>query len=155
MKIKGKVVGLAVLLVGTAALAGCSPSPTEQKAAVTTTPTEQKLHLIEIIARPAGEPAGALTRPTHPTDAVEIAIRTSGTTKGADLAIKMIALADGGTVDTRKLRLNAGNSAAPKFQFEPSGMWPTGRYLFEATLDDKLAGSQELEIFPAEVALAQ
>ncbi|PTA72717.1 hypothetical protein C9412_04475 [Stenotrophomonas sp. Nf1] len=62
----------------------------------------------------------------------------------------MIALADGSTAGVRKLRLNAGNAAAPKLVFEPGEPWRVGRYLFEVSLNGKLAGSQELEIFPAE-----
>lgn len=152
MKLTGKVVGSVVVLVAAAAIAGCSPSPNEPKAAATATQAKQKFELIEIIARPAGEPTGAFTRPAHPADKLEIAIRTQGATKQADLAVKMIALADGTTVDTRTLRLNSGNSAAPKFTFEPSPQWLTGRYLFEVTVDGKLAGSQELEIFPSDIA---
>lgn len=152
MKLTGKMVGAAVVLIGAAAIAGCTPSPSQPKAAAAATEAVQKFELIEIIARPAGEPAGAFTRPAHPADKLEIAIRTQGATKQADLAVKMIALADGTTVDTRTLRLNAGNSAAPQLTFEPSPQWSTGRYLFEVTVDGKLAGSQELEIFPSDIA---
>lgn len=151
MKFARKAVGFAVLLAGVAALWGCSPSPTEPKLASADSQAQQ-LELIEVIARPAGEVTGAFTRPTHPADSVEIAMRTRGTTKGADLSIRMIALADGSTVGTQKVRLNAGNSAAPMLTFAPNPQWSTGRYLFEVMLDGKLAGSQELEIFPAEVA---
>lgn len=151
MKLTGKVVGSAVLFIGAVVLAGCGPAPSEPKGAAAATHADQELELVEIIARPAGEPAGAFARPTHPADKVEIAIRTKGTTKGTDLAVKMIALADGTAVDTRKVRLNAGNSAAPKLTFEPNPQWSTGRYLFEVTVDGKLAGSQELEIFPADI----
>lgn len=150
MKLTGKWIATSALIIGLAGLAGCSPSATEPKAASNDAPADQSLELIEIIARPAGESATGVARPAHPADAVELAIRTKGTTKGADLAVKMIALADGSTVATDKLRLNAGNAAAPRFQFEPRGTWPTGRYLFEVMLDGKLAGSQELEVFPAD-----
>jgi len=152
MEFSGKAMLLMAVLSGGAVLAGCSPTPTGKQAGATEAPTDKPLVLIEVVARPAGEPAGAFTRPTHPNDTVEIAIRTEGSTKGADLAVKMIALADGTTAATRTLRLNAGNAATPKLEFNPEGAWATGRYLFEVTLDGKLAGSQELEIFPAEPA---
>lgn len=152
MKLTGKVVGSVVALIATVIVVGCSPSSNAPKVATAATQAEQKFELIEIVARPTGEPAGAFTRPAHPADKVEIAIRTRGAAKDAELAIKMIALADGTTVDTRKVRLNAGNSGAPKLTFEPSPLWSTGRYLFEVTVDGKLAGSQELEIYPPDIA---
>lgn len=152
MKLSGKAVVLMAVLSGGSVLAGCTPTPTGKQAGATEAPTDKPLALIEVVARPAGEPAGAFARPTHPGDTVEIAMRTEGSTKGADLAVKMIALADGSTAGTRTLRLNAGNTATPKLEFKPDGAWATGRYLFEVTLDGKLAGSQELEIFPADPA---
>lgn len=152
MKHTGKAVVLMAVFTGIASLTGCTPTPTGKQAGATEAPTDKALTLVEVVARPAGEAAGAFTRPTLPADTVEIAIRTEGSTKGADLAVKMIALADGSTAGTQKVRLNAGNSANPKLQFKPEGAWATGRYLFEVTLDGKLAGSQELEIFPADPA---
>lgn len=151
MKFSGKAVVL-IAVLSVASMAGCSPTPTGKQTGATEASTNTPLALVEVVARPAGEPGGGGARPTHPSDTVEIAIRTEGSTKGADLAVKMIALADGSTAGTRTLRLNAGNAATPKLQFKPEGGWATGRYLFEVTLDGKLAGSQELEIFPTDPA---
>lgn len=64
----------------------------------------------------------------------------------------MIALAGGRTVRTDKVRLSAANAPVPSMYFEPSPEWTPGRYLFEVSLNGQLAGSQELEIFPEDVA---
>lgn len=105
---------------------------------------------MEVVARPVDQSPGNSMRPAHPGDAIELSLKSQGSTRGADLSVKMIALADGSTAGVRKLRLNAGNAAAPKLVFEPGEPWRVGRYLFEVSLNGKLAGSQELEIFPAE-----
>lgn len=150
MRITGKVVLACALCACVALLSACDGSAPGPQTAATAAPADKPLALIEIVARPAGEQLGTFARPAHPADPIELAIRTEGSTKAAELSAKMIALADGSTVGTQQLRLNAGNAAAPTLKFEPNETWATGRYLFEVSLDGKLAGSQELEIFPPE-----
>jgi hypothetical protein len=144
------VLGVA-LVAAACSLAACNAPQTPPQAGGTTAARAAPLEVIEIIARPAGETQGSFSRPTSPSDAIVIAMRTKGSTREADLSVKMIALADGSVVENRQLKLNAGNSAAPSFQFKPA---PAGRYLFEVSLDGKLAGSQELEVFPADMVTA-
>lgn len=148
MRITGNVVLAGALCACVALLSACDGSAPGPQTAATAAPADKPLALIEIVARPAGEQPGTFARPAHPADPIELAIRTEGSTRAAELSAKMIALADGSTVGTQQLRLNAGNAAAPTLKFEPNGGWAPGRYLFEVTLDGKLAGSQELEIFP-------
>lgn len=143
---------VSALIVGLLVLAGCSQTPPGQNFASGSKSTEEDLHIVEVVARPAGAQPDALARPSFPTDVVEIAIKTQGQTSGANLSVKMISLANGAAVGTRSLQLNASNAAAPSLRFEPAPEWAAGRYLFEVSLDGKLAGSQELEIFPAELA---
>jgi hypothetical protein len=152
MRITGNVVLASALCACVVLMSACDgPAPGPQ-AAATAAPADKPLALIEIVARPAGEQPGAFARPAHPVDVIELAIRTEGSTKAAELSAKMIALSDGSAVGTQQLRLNAGNAATPTLKFEPNGAWVTGRYLFEVSLDGKLAGSQELEIFPPDPA---
>lgn len=140
---------VAALCLGLA-LVGCSPSPTGSAPHPASAESGEELSLVEIVARPVDQSTNKVMRPAHPNDAIELALKSQGSTRGADLSVKMIALADGSTAGIRKLRLNAGNAAAPKLVFEPGEPWRIGRYLFEVSLNGKLAGSQELEIFPAE-----
>lgn len=139
-------------LAGMLALPACNPSPSGQDFAARPRAAQDKLQVIEVVARPVVESSAAAMRPAFPKDVVDIAIKTQGGTAGADLSVKMIALADGSTVGTRTVRLNPANAAAPNVQFEPAPAWAPGRYLFEVSLDGKLAGSQEMEVFPAELA---
>lgn len=141
---------IAVVLVTSLMLVACEGAPTGPQAAAPTARSAAELELVEVIARPFVDLGGAFVRPVYPTDTIEIAMRTQGATPGTDLSVAMISLADGSTVGKHTLRLNAGNSAAPVMWFEPADNWPTGRYLFEVSLDDTLVGSQELEVFPAE-----
>lgn len=131
-------------------LVGCNPSPADPSPRAASAATAEELSFIEVVARPVGQSPGNSMRPAHPGDTIELSLKSQGSTRGADLSVKMIALADGSTAGVRKLRLNAGNAAAPKLVFEPSESWQVGRYLFEVSLNGKLAGSQELEIFPVE-----
>jgi hypothetical protein len=151
MKFKGH--GTAMwLCVGMLAVAGCSQQAGEGWGAAGRQTQPAKLEINEVVVRPAGETTNAAMRPTRPNDVVEVAIKTKGATSSAELSVKMIALANGEAVGQQNVRLNASNAAAPIVRFTPSPQWETGRYLFEVSLDGKLAGSQELEIFPAEVA---
>lgn len=143
---------ITVLATNLLAVAGCGRSPSEQGFATTAKSLTQNLEIVEIVARQASSADAVPMRPTFPDDVIEIAIRTQGRTTGADLSVKMIALADGSAVGSRDVRLNATSAAAPRVQFAPSPAWKPGRYLFEVSLDGKLAGTQELEIFPAEMA---
>lgn len=142
---------VAVSVASVLTLTACGRSPTERSLASTQS-KEEKFEIVEIIARPANEEGLDEMRPTFPTDVIDIAIKTAGRTAGADLSVKMIALAEGGAMGQRDLRLNAASAAAPNVRFEPAPKWKPGRYLFEVSLDGKLAGSQELEVFPEEMA---
>lgn len=152
MKRRGRGVLTCIGLAGFLALAGCGQSASGQRFSVGSKSAEEKLQIIEIVARRVTDQPGADMRPAFPADTVEIAIKTGGKTSGADLSVKMISLADGLAVGTRTLQLNAANAGTPRVRFEPVPAWAPGRYLFEVSLDGKLVGSQELEIFPLELA---
>lgn len=143
-------VRMAAMLCLGLTLVGCGRSPADPVPPAASAATAEEFSFVEVVARPVGQSPGNATRPAHPDDAIELSLKSQGSTRGADLSVKMIALADGSTAGVRKLRLNAGNAAAPKLVFEPGEPWRVGRYLFEVSLNGKLAGSQELEIFPAE-----
>jgi len=133
-------------------VAGCGRNPAELEPADSQQSTKKKLEIIEVVARPVGGSGDLSLRPAFPGDVVEIAIKSRGHTAAADLSVKMISLAEGVAVATRDVRLNATSAATPSVRFEPSPEWKPGRYLFEISLDGKLAGTQEIEIFPVEMA---
>lgn len=152
MEFRGNAVPISAVLAVMLMLASCTQPPTGQDLAAKPQSAASKLEISEISARPAGETSGTAMRPAFPKDVVEIAIKTKGGTAGADLSVKMIALANGATVGVREVRLNPTNSASPSVRFEPTPVWAPGRYLFEVSLEGQLVGTQELEVFPADLA---
>ncbi|WP_024889983.1 hypothetical protein [Luteimonas huabeiensis] len=140
----------ALLSAGLLVLAtACRPASTDE--ATSSPQAAEPLRVAEIIAGPPG--AAASPRPATPTDPVEIVLRTAGhAAAGSALEVKLIALADGQTVGAETVRLEAGGSEEHIVRFEREAPWTPGRYLVEVTLDGNLAGHQELEIHPAELA---
>lgn len=110
----------------------------------------EPLSVREIVAGPAGE-VEAL-RPVVAGDSVEVRLRTTGIADGAELQVKLIALADGSLVGDETIGLDASSGYEHAIGFARDIPWEPGRYLIEATLDGELAGHQELEIQPDDIA---
>lgn len=139
-----------VMLVASLILVACKGVSAGSQVAAPAARSTAKLRLIQIVARASGGSGGSIFSPVYPTDTVEIAMHTQGESRGAEVSVAMISLADGSTVATRKLQLSAGGSETPVVRFEPTDSWSAGHYLFEVSLDGALAGSQELQVFPVD-----
>ncbi|MEQ4573444.1 MAG: hypothetical protein ABN502_00630 [Gammaproteobacteria bacterium] len=147
-----RISGVAMALcLGMVALVGCKPDASKDGKAETVPATQAKaLEVTEIQAGVADAAKDATMRPLYPKDDIEVTIRTAGKADGANLSVKLIALANGGVVGVQDVRLGASVASPQRVRFKPAPAWSTGRYLIEVTLDGKLAGHQELEIFPSE-----
>lgn len=137
------------------ALPACQPeTPAETPETSGARQQAESLAITEIIiAGPTPDPAAF--RPMTPDDPIQVTLRTTGRTEGADLLVKVFALANGTAVGNEAIRLDADSEPEQSIRFERETPWDPGRYLIEVTLDGKLAGHQELDIHPEAPAPAQ
>lgn len=99
--------------------------------------------------------SGDSPEPTNVDDPIVVIVRSTGRTQGADLEIKLFALANGAVAASRTLRLDGTSGAEQSVAFENAEPWEPGRYLVEVTLDGKLAGHRELDVVAGDPAAEQ
>lgn len=138
---------LAALLLLLPACQRNAPVQTTKAAAAK---SDKPLAVVDIQAGKSIALVTAASPPQTPnlmSDPIIVAIHTEGTTAGADLAVKLFSLDRGVIAGMQTNHLNAASEPVQTFIFKPTPKWTPGRYLVEVTLDKKLAGHREVEIF--------
>lgn len=110
---------------------------------------EKALEITEILVGPTSDPTSFL--PMTPKDSINITIRTTGQAADAELLTKVFALANGATVGIKSVRLDNSSAGEQLIRLQNDAPWEPGRYLVEVTLNGKLSGHRELEIYPEKV----
>lgn len=133
---------LVIFLV--AALSACQPGKHSEISETTIKEQAEPLTIAEIIVGPTTDASSF--QPMTPADPIQIFLRTTGNTEGANLLVEIFALADGSTVGSEAIHLDSASEPEQSIHFERNTPWEPGRYLIEVTLNGKLVGHRELEI---------
>lgn len=130
-------------------LAACEQQSTNQtttaSATVRTPSTPFKIE--NILIGKAVEVGQTPPKPQTPDDPIEVSVASVGTIQGAALMAKLIALKNGeqAAISTQSLTTDGPTTTA--IVFKPDPVWEAGRYLVEVTVDGKLAGQRDVDVF--------